>query len=388
MHLSDINEAHIIMWRRHLHQHPELSFQEFATADYIFNILESFDAFTLTRPTATSVVATLHSNTPGQTIALRADIDALPLQEETGLSFQSIHSGVMHACGHDAHTAMLLGAAEVIASLKDQLCGTVKLIFQHAEEQLPGGARELVAAGVLQDVDYVFGLHVFPNIPTGHIGIMSGSMTAAVDSFTLKIQGKGAHGSLPQHAIDPILIGAQIINSLNHFISRSVDPFDTAVLSIGEFSSGNAANIIPDTAQIKGHIRTLTPATRQMLLAQIQTTIDHMCHMHKAQYDLHIQQGYDATINDPIATSVVQQAVTKVVPSAAIYEQQTVMGGEDFSAYTHVVPGSYFALGVGMAEDGYGYVNHHPKFQIDEAALKIGAQIHLQLICDLLLKTQ
>lgn len=380
----NLSEEHIIGWRRHLHQHPEVSFKEVETAKYVSEILASFGVYELMHPTPTSVIATLKGATPGKVIALRADMDALPIHEEADVDFKSLNDGVMHACGHDAHTAMLLGAAEALAQMKDELSGTVKLIFQHAEELLPGGAREIVAAGVLDDVDLVFGLHVFPMMKTGSVGYLTGPLTAASDTFTLKIQGRGAHGSMPDLSIDPINIGVEIINSINHIISREISPFDTAVISMGKFNSGNAANVIPDTAELMGTVRTLNPDTRVFIKERIYDTIANICNIYKATFDLDYKLGYDPVINDDVATSYVIEAAKKLLPSDAIFEGKTMMGGEDFSAYTNVKPGSFFMLGVGLAEDGYGYINHHPKFKIDEAALIVGAEMFVQLIVDLL----
>ena len=380
----NLSEENIITWRRHLHQHPELSFQEHETAKYVYNILQSFDAYELTQPTPTSVVAVLKGKNPGKTIALRADMDALPIDEETDVPFKSVNPGAMHACGHDAHTAILLGAAEAFAHMQDEINGTIKLLFQHAEELVPGGARELVAAGVMDDVDQVFGLHVFPLQKTGSIGYHVGALTAGSDSFSLKIQGRGAHGSMPDLSIDPINIGVEIINSINHIISREVNPFDTAVISIGKFVSGTAANIIPDTAEIVGTVRTLNQKTREFIAKRIKATIENVCNIYGATYDLTYKFGYDSVQNDAAATDIVIEAAKKIVAPEDIFEVPTMMGGEDFSAYTNVRPGSFFALGVGAAADGYSYINHHPKFIIDEAGMLVGAEMFVQIIKDLL----
>jgi len=380
-----VTEQHIIDWRRHIHANPELSFQEVETSKYIYEVLESFGAYELERPTATSVVATLKGAKPGKTIALRADIDALPILEETAIDFKSKNDGVMHACGHDAHTAMLLGAAEGIAKLKDQINGTVKLFFQHAEELLPGGARELVAAGVMEGVDYVFGIHVSPALDTGVIGYRVGFTHAAPDTFQLTIQGKGAHAARPHVSIDPILIGAEIVNALHHIVSRNIDPFDNVVLTIGEFSSGNAANVIPDTAYIQGTIRTVDAETRKLMQARIENIINHSLEMHNATGELVYTIGYDPVINDETAVNFVKAAAEKVVGTAKMEEITPGMGGEDFSAYMTKAPGAFFNIGVGINEsEGYGISVHHPKFKIDEAGLVNGSAMHVQLVLDLL----
>ncbi len=381
---DQISNENIIQWRRHLHENPELSFHETETSNYVYSILESFNAYELERLTDTSVIATLKGSKPGKTIALRADMDALPIEEEADVNFKSKNPGVMHACGHDAHTSILLGAAEAIASRKDDLRGTLKLIFQHAEELAPGGAQELVKAGVMEDVDYVFGLHVFPMLPTGSIVHMFGPMTAASDTFKLEIQGRGSHGSMPDLAIDPINIGVEIVSALNPIVSREVNAFDTAVISVGKFQGGDAPNVIPDTVEIAGTVRTLKKETRAFIEKRIRAIIDATCQMHEATYSLEYINGYDSVRNDKDATAFVYEAAKKVVPEQLLIDGQTMMGSEDFSAYTNEKPGSFFALGVGLAKDGYKYINHHPKFIIDEDALITGSRVFVQLVEDLM----
>ncbi|MGL5041503.1 MAG: amidohydrolase [Culicoidibacterales bacterium] len=384
----EVSETNIIQWRRHLHQNPELSHHEYNSAQYIFTILTSFSNLTLTRPTPTSVVALLQGQNPGPLIALRADIDALPLLEEADVSFKSLNNGVMHACGHDAHPAMLLGAIEVLSQMPHRLHGSVKFIFQHAEEVSPGGAKQLVDAGVLVGVSHIFGFHVSPNRPTGHIGLTIGAANAACDDFVLTIQGRGAHGATPQVAIDPILIGANIITSLNHIVSRNISAFDQVVISVGEFKSGNASNIIPDTAFMQGTVRTTSKEARAHTRIRIETIIDHLCTMSGATYTLDYLFGTDIVFNDPLATNIAKQAATKIVGADAIYDSPQSMGAEDFSAYTELetIKGSFIRLGTGLAADGYGYSAHHPKFKIDEAALKIGAEVEVQIVLDMLSK--
>lgn len=383
-----VSEEHIIAWRRHMHLHPELSHHEFETSQYIFDVLSTFNNLTLERPTKTSVVATLTGAHPGKTIALRADIDALPIEEETEIDFKSLNPGVMHACGHDCHPAMLLGAAEVLSELKDELHGTVKFIFQHAEEVSPGGAQQLVDAGVLENVEYIFGFHVTNNQPTGNIGVRVGAANASCDDFRLTIQGRGAHGAAPEVSIDPILIGAEIIVNLNHIVSRAVGAFDNAVISVGEFKSGNASNVIPDTAFMQGTIRTTNRTIRALVQERIESMIEHITAMYGATYTLDYLFGTDIVMNDAEATAIARAAAEKVVGAENIYDAQQRMGAEDFSAYTELetVKGTFIRLGTGLAEDGYGYSAHHPKFKVDESGLKFGAQTEVQIVLDMLKK--
>ncbi|MGX7420210.1 amidohydrolase [Carnobacterium gallinarum] len=376
----------MVKWRRHLHENPELSFHEVETARYIYDLLSTFPNLELSTPIENSVVAILKGAKPGKTVALRADIDALPITEEADVAFPSKNPGVMHACGHDTHTAMLLGACKVLTGMQEQIAGTVKFIFQPAEEVPPGGAKFLVEAGVMEDVDLVFGIHIFPMIPVGVVGVRSGSLTAASDIFELTIQGVGSHGSTPELAVDPILIGAEIVTNLNHIVSRNIAALDSAVISIGEFTSGGSANVIPDTARIQGTVRTNDPKTRLYIKQRIEEMIDHITKMYGATYELNYLLGYSAVINDEAATEMVREAAMKVVGEAAIMTPPRMMGGEDFSAYTDVVPGSFFVVGGGTVEEGCGYMNHHPKFKINEGSLAIGAKMEVQLIKDLLMK--
>lgn len=374
----------MVKWRRHLHKHPELSFHEYETARYIEEILKSYSELTIQKLTETSVVAVLKGAKPGKTIALRADIDALPITEEADVEFKSENPGVMHACGHDTHTAMLLGAVDTLVKMQDDLSGTVKFIFQHAEELPPGGAVELVRAGVMDDVDMVFGLHIFPMISTGMIGISPGAFSSASDIATLLIKGKGAHGSMPDLAVDPILIGSEIVVNLNHIISRNVSPLANSVISVGAFHSGTVANIIPDTAQLELTIRNNDPKVREFVKNRMEEVIAGVCKMYGAEYEFDYTYGYDAVINDEKAVELVKEAALKTVGEENFFLMSPMMGGEDFSAYTQIRPGAFFVLGGGSADDGYRYINHHPKFKIDEDCFSSGAAMHVQLILDLL----
>lgn len=380
--LNLMPQQEMVEWRRHLHEHPELSFHEVETAKYIKGILAKFSHLTIETLTENSVIATLKGSKPGKTIALRADIDALPIMEESDVSFPSKNPGVMHACGHDTHTAMLLGAIKTLAGMQDKIAGTVKFIFQPAEEEPPGGAKLLVEAGVMDDVEEVFGLHIAPNIPVGVIGVRAGSLTAASDLVKITIHGKGSHGSTPELSIDPIMIGVELISNLNNIVSRNISPFANVVISIGAFNAGKTANVIPSEAHIQATVRTNDPAVREVVKKRIEEIIHGVCTMYEATYDLDYLLGYSPVVNDPIATEVVLEAGKKVVGADHIVEPPILMGSEDFSAYTDVKSGSFFILGGGTAAEGCGYMNHHPKFKINEDALAIGAAMHTQIVLD------
>jgi len=374
----------IIQWRRYLHQHPELSFKEFETSNFIYTLLSSFPNLDVSRPTKTSVVAILKGKQHGKTIALRADIDALPITEEADVEFKSSTTGVMHACGHDAHAAMLLGAAKILSGMPEVLSGTIKFIFQHAEEVPPGGAKELVKLGIMDQVDYVFGMHVVTGAPAGMIGTGVGAMSAANDIFELTIQGLGSHGSTPENSIDPITIGAEVISNLNNIVSRNIGAFKNAVLSFGQFSSGDSFNAIPNTATIKGTVRTTDSTTRQQIKKRIYEVSEHITKAYNATIEIDWTDGYSAVINNAETTEIVRCAANKIVGEKAQITVPTLMGAEDFSAYSDVTKGSFFYLGAGVEEEGCGYSAHHPKFNINEKSLFVGTQMHVQIVLDLL----
>lgn len=379
-----VPEEEIIKWRRQIHENPELSFKEYETAQYIEDLLKSFGIEEVSRPTETSVLAVIRGEKAGRTVMFRADIDALPVLEETGLPYASKNKGVMHACGHDTHTAMLLGTAKVLAGMKNEINGTVKLIFQHAEEFIPGGAKGIVEAGIMEDVDAAFAIHIMPLIKTGAIGLVSGTVSTAADMFNLKIQGLGAHASMPENSIDPIMVGSQLVMALNTIVSRNVPPKEMAVLSIGEFHAGSAANIIPDSAKLSGSIRTTSKEIRILMEKRIKEVIDHICKANNATYDLEYTLGYAAVVNDAELVDFARNSVIKANGEDMVVTGSMVMGSEDFSAYTDVKKGCFMVLGGGKAEDGYKYTNHHPKFIIDEAALAYGTRAEIQIILDYL----
>ena len=383
--LAQVPVQDILTWRHYLHAHPELSFQEYKTTDYIISILETFPNLELQRPTETGVVAILKGGKPGKTIALRADIDALPIQEETDVDFISQNDGVMHACGHDTHTSMLLGAIKMLAPMQAEISGTIKFLFQPAEELPPGGAVEFVKAGVMDDVDQVFGLHIFPMIPTGAIGYKYGALTASSDSLNLTIHGVGAHAMAPETSVDVITIGAEIISNCNNIIARRISPLAAGLISWGQFSAGHANNVIPDTATIKASIRTRNPEIRTQMRDMVEQTVKGICEAYGATYDFDFMYGYSSVVNSTVEMDELRQSAVKVVGEKGVFEVPDMMGGEDFSAYTDVKPGCFFALGGGEAKDGYGHINHSPEFKVDDNSLPVGTAVFVQLIKDLMI---
>src|SRR4051794_16486997 len=273
----------VVEWRRHLHRHPELSFQERETAAFVAETLAGFDGLEIERPAENSVLARLHTGRPGRTVALRADIDALPIDEQSGVDFASENPGVMHACGHDGHTAMLLGAARLLAGARDQLPGgELRFLFQPAEEIAPGGARDLVAAGAVDGVDFVYGCHLWTPLQFGKVAAMPGPFMAAADFFLLAITGRGGHGGLPHLADDVVAIGAQVVTNLQHVVSRRVDPLERAVLSVGAFHAGDAPNVLPDRAELAGTVRSFDRDVRERMPDLIEDVVRGVTSAHGA----------------------------------------------------------------------------------------------------------
>lgn len=373
-------EPQVIKWRRFLHENPELSFEEINTSQFVFDTLTTFDNLEVTRPTKTSVVAKLIGVKPGKTLAIRADMDALPIQELNEFDFKSKNDGVMHACGHDGHTAILLGTAKILSELKTELIGDIHFIFQHAEELHPGGAQEMVKAGVMKDVDQVIGLHLMSPIDRNILAIGDGAVTANSDVFHLTVEGKGGHASEPQHTIDPIVVGAQIVTNLQQIISRKLDVNDKAVISITKFNGGTANNIIPNTVKITGSIRTVNEDIRTRIPVLIEQVIKGITSAHGASYDLAYNYGYSAVVNDKALTSEMSQIGEEVFGKGRVlhFPPGTMMGSEDFSAFSNEVPACFLAVGAGNKDDGIIYPHHHPKFTIDESSLVKGVELFVR----------
>ncbi|MBF8378692.1 amidohydrolase [Alicyclobacillus mali] len=362
----------LVAWRRHLHEHPELSFQERETAAFIERELTQMGAFEISRPTETSVIARLVTGRPGRVLALRADIDALPIEEDTGLEFASKNPGVMHACGHDGHTAMLLGACKVLAAHRDELRGEIRFIFQHAEELTPGGAQELVDAGVLDGVDAVIGQHLWQGMESCRIGVRAGELMAAPDTFHIRIVGRGGHAAQPHLTVDPIAIGAQIVVSLQQLASRRVDPFEPFVLSVTKFVGGTADNVIPNEVELCGTVRTFREERRAWAAQAMEAVIRGIAEAQGASYEFRYDRGYRPVVNDPELTAFVRATLEDEFGDL-VTDAEPTMGGEDFSAYQTVAPGTFFFTGI-RRPDGEAYPHHHPRFDIDENALVVGCR--------------
>lgn len=381
-------QPELIEWRRHLHQHPELSNREVETAKFVAERLRSFGLEPQTGVARNGVVAVLQGGRPGPMVALRADMDGLPVREETNLPFASNATGeyeentvgVMHACGHDTHVAMLLAAAKVLSQMRAQLPGSVKFIFQPAEEgapldERPAGAELMVKEGVMKGVDAVFGLHVFANVPTGTITYRSGPFMAAADQFEITVTGKQTHGSAPWRGVDPIVVGAQIVNMLQTIVSRNVDITQLpAIVSVGQFQSGVRNNIIPETARLVGTIRTFDDQVQADIHARVKQIAEGIAASAGAKADVRIYRGYPVTSNDPALTSKMLPTLERAA-SGNVKESELITGAEDFTYYQREAPGLFVFLGITPPDQvGKAPANHSPLFFADEKALPVGVR--------------
>ncbi|WP_062105326.1 M20 family metallopeptidase [Bacillus niameyensis] len=361
--------------RRYLHQHPELSFQEKKTAAYIANYYHQLGLKDVrTGVGGTGVVAKIKGGRPGKTIALRADFDALPIQEETGLPFQSIVPGVMHACGHDGHTSTLLVLAKVLFEMRDELSGQYIIIHQHAEEISPGGAKPMIEDGCLDGVDTIFGTHLWASIPYGTLHYRSGPIMAAADRFEITIKGYGGHGAQPHKTKDSIVIGSQLIMNLQQIVSRKVDPIESAVLSIGYFVADNSFNVIADQAKLGGTVRTFNPVIQDMIEKEVRRIVEGTCLAAGCDYDIKYNRGYPAVVNHEAETEFLAECAREVPELSTVEECAPEMGGEDFAYYLQNVKGTFFFTGAKPDNVVNPYPHHHPKFDINEQSMLAAAR--------------
>lgn len=390
--IQEVNriEEDIISWRRELHQIPEIGLDLPRTTKFIMDELDNMNIEYHTLVNGNAIVGLIKGKEEGKTIGLRADTDALPVKEKTGLEFAS-NNGCMHACGHDGHTAILLGVAKVLNENKDKFKGNVKLLFQPGEEY-PGGAKPMIEEGALENpkVDAVMGLHLGnlgKEIPKGKIGVSYGAMMAAVDVMYIKINGKGSHGAYPHQSIDPIVTASEIVLALQTIISREVDPVEPAVVSVTRIDGGFNHNIIPDSVEIQGTIRTVNEETRQRISRRIEEIVKGITLAHGASYEIDYEFCYPALINSEEFTKGFVESAKKIIPEEDIIEMKSpVMGAEDMSFFLQEVPGTFFYLS-NMAEiDGEFHPHHNPKFDIDEGEMWKGAALIIQNTIDWLNK--
>ncbi len=375
-------QPQLVDWRRQLHRRPELGFREQLTAAFITQQLTQWGIEHQTGIANTGTVAVIPGTGAGPVLGIRADMDALPIQEANEVPYKSQHQGVMHACGHDGHTAIALGTAHYLARHRDRFAGTVKIIFQPAEEG-PGGAKPMIAAGVLKnpDVDAIIGLHLWNQLPLGTAGVRAGALMAAVELFRCVVQGKGGHGAIPQQTIDSIVVGAQIVTALQTIVARNIDPIDSAVVTVGEFQAGTAKNIIADTARLAGTVRYFNPQYVGFFRQRIEQIVAGVCQAHGASYELEYQSLYPPVINDGAIAELVRSVAAAVIetPAGVVPHCQT-MGGEDMSFFLQEVPGCYFFLGSANLSRGLNFPHHHPRFDFDEAALGMGVELFVRCV--------
>jgi len=375
----------IIEWRRHIHQNPELSLNEYETVKFVKKELEKLD-FEIDYPIAkTGLVALKRGKEEGPTVALRADMDALPIQEENEVPYKSKNDGVGHLCGHDAHTAILLGVANIINKYTPEK-GNIKLIFQPAEEGF-GGANLMVKEGVLSNpnVDVIAGLHVHPTVKTGETSITPGFATACSDSFDIDIIGKGGHAAHPHLSIDPIAIASTVVSSIQQVVSRVIDPLENIVITVGKINGGFARNVIAPKVRLEGTVRILNPNLRPLVKKKLDEYLRGITEGMGGTYKFDYQEGIPSVYNDEKFIPLLNESVEKILGKEKLIEVKPSMGGEDFSYYTNEVPGVFFRLGTNNSADT-SYPNHHPKFNVDEQALHYGSAILSQFAFDYLNK--
>lgn len=367
--------AATVALRRDLHAHPELAFEEHRTADIVAARLRDLGLEPATGIGGTGVVGVLRGAHPGPTIMLRADMDALPMSEENDVAYVSQVPGTTHACGHDAHVAMLLGAAQLLRASAGEIHGRIAFVFQPAEEG-GGGARRMIEDGLIERfaIERAYGLHIVTLLPSGTFGLRPGPLMASVDSFDLVVEGAGGHGAMPHLSVDPVVVAADVVGGLQRIVSREVDPIEPAVVTVGAINGGTTYNVIPPRVALKGTVRAMSDATRNAMEERVRRIAEHTCSAANARCTLQWHPSYPVTSNDPAEASFVREALSAEFGAERVLEIPPVMGSEDFSYYAQRVPACFYFLGAGDA--GHRFPNHHPAFDIDERAMIAGIAAH------------
>ncbi len=367
--------ADVLTIRRHLHAHPELSFREFNTVSFVEEQLQKIGITDIKRIAGTGLVAHIQGREPAsKCIALRADMDALPISEENDIPYVSQNAGVMHACGHDVHTSCLLGAARILHEMRDQFTGTIKLLFQPGEESHPGGASIMIEEGALKAPvpQAIFGLHVFPNLPSGTVGFRPGRYMASADEIYITIHGKGGHAAQPHQTVDPIAIAALVITGLQQIIARKCDPMSPSVLTFGKIAGGFATNVIPEKVELLGTFRAMDEKWRYEAHKWIKDFTEQTCAAYGATATVEIPIGYPVLFNDPPLTDKATSWAAIYAGAGNVHPLEMRMGAEDFAFYTHHVPGCFFRIGTNRNNTEYTTPVHNPRFNVDEESLKTG----------------
>lgn len=377
-------EKKITELRRILHQNPEIGYKEFETQKILIEHLELL-GLEIKKMAGTGIVANIKGKSPGKTVALRADMDALPIKEENDIPYKSLNDGFMHACGHDAHMSMVYGAALILNEMKDDLNGNVRLIFQPAEEG-GGGARKMIEEGAIDDVNYILGMHVWPDLQEGKLGLRSGPFHAASDTIHIEIIGKGGHAAHPDLAVDPIMVSAKVIDAIHTISSREIDPLEPFVITVGSIKGGTAANIIPDKVELIGTVRTTEKRTRGEMEKRLKRIISGITSAFNANFNFEYIYGYPVLVNDPKITDFMRDSASKIIGKDNVIEVKRTMGGEDFAFYLEKIPGTFMALGTYNEKLGYIHNVHTSKFNFNEKILHIGSAIFAQGVMDLMHK--
>lgn len=380
--LANEYKQYTIEMRREFHAHPELSMREERTARRIKEELEKM-GIPCVSMAGTGVLGTIKGKNDGKTIALRADIDALEITEKRDVSYKSQNEGVMHACGHDSHAAMLLGAAKVLNDMKDELNGTVKLMFQPGEE-VAQGAKGMIADGALNGVDEVFGMHVMGNLPSGKIAVGSGPRMASADMFRITVKGKGGHASMPNLGVDAVVVASAIVMNLQTIASREIDPMETVVVTVGKLEAGSRWNIIAEDAILEGTTRCFSYEVRNKLPEIIERIAKQTAASYRAEVEVEYTNMVAPTVNSEESTERARKSIEKIMSKEAVIEMPKQPGGEDFSEYLMKVPGTFAVVGTANEEKDTCYSNHHPKFDVDEDMLECGVALHAQYALDYL----
>ncbi len=371
--LSAKNFEAVIAYRRHIHANPELSYQEYNTANYIASVLEEY-GIPYTRMAGTGIIGIIKGKQPGKTIALRADIDALPIEERNEVSYKSANAGVMHACGHDVHTSTLLGAAKILSELSDEWNGTIKLIFQPGEEKLPGGASILIKEGVLENPapSSVMGQHVLPSLEAGKAGFATGSYMAACDEIYLTVKGKGGHAALPKAIVNPILITSEILLEVEKTFMDNVKSESPMVLAFGKLTANGATNIIPNEVNLEGTLRTMDENSRDIVHETLRGIVSNTAKKRGGDYDLRIIKGYPVLVNDEQVTRRAKKFAEEYLGKENIVDLEPRMTSEDFAYYSKVKPSCFYRLGTGNVSKGITSGLHTSTFNVDETSLETG----------------
>lgn len=373
--LSKEVETEVVQWRHHLHHYPELSFQEIKTTEFIEDKIRSFGKFEIFHPTPTGLVAILHGVTPGKVLAYRADIDALPITESSENSPCSKIPGVMHACGHDGHTAALLGIAAVLSHLKDSIAGEYRLLFQPAEECPPGGASAFLDSGVLDGVDQIFGAHFHPFLPVGTFAAAAGAQYAATYNFDITIRGMGAHAAFPYLGIDSVLVSASLIQTLHNIIPRMLETRQRSVFTVTKIDGGNSYNSMPEYVHFGGTMRTLDENAETTILKYIRGMSEYVCAMYGAECEIRLKKGYPILKNSLNETELVVKTLEDHFGSKNVLTSDAVLGGEDFASYLGCIPGCFFKIGSCKRKpDGTVYPTHQSRHEMDDHALRFAIE--------------